>query len=172
MSGTQYIASADSALIRRVLRGFSGGSALEIGAGNGGNLIDLAERFGVVVGTDVVRPEMADWSEKGAQFVLADCASSLRDSTFDLVAFNPPYLRGEIEDRAVDGGPELEAPKRFLKEALRIVKPAGKVVFLLNEEADLGEFERICAALGFRVRKVASERVFFEELAVYVAGKV
>ena len=103
------------------------------------------------------------------QFVLADRATCLRDSAFDLVAFNPPYLREEIVDSAVDGGVDLEVPHRFLDEALRVVKPSGKVVFLLSDEAELGELEMVCAAKRFRAHKVASERGFFEELSVYIA---
>jgi len=169
MSGKQYLASADSALIRKVLRDHSGESALEIGAGNGGNLVELAGHFGLVVGTDIVRPGMTDWRGKGVQFVLADRATCLKDSAFDLVAFNPPYLQGEIVDSAIDGGVDLEVPHRFLDEALRVVKPSGKVVFLLSDEAEFGELEMVCAAKRFRAHKVASERGFFEELSVYIA---
>jgi release factor glutamine methyltransferase len=169
MSGKQYLASADSALIRKVLRDHSGESALEIGAGNGGNLVELAERFGLVVGTDIVRPGMADWQGKGAQFILADGATCLKDLAFDLVAFNPPYLRGEIVDSAVDGGLDLEVPRKFMDEALRVVKPSGRVVFLLSDEADLGGLESVCAAKGFHVSRVASERGFFEGLSVFEA---
>jgi len=171
MTGTQYLASADSALIRKVLGDCSGGSALEIGAGNGGSLVDLAGRFALAVGTDVVRPGMSDWSTEGANFVLADAASCLRDSTFDLVAFNPPYLRERVRDRATDGGLDLGVAKRFLNEALRAVKSSGKIVFLLNQEADIHSFEGMCEERGFRVRKLQSERVFFEELSVYCAER-
>jgi release factor glutamine methyltransferase len=171
MSGTQYLASGDSALIRKVLRDYSGESALEIGAGNGGNLIDLADRFDLVVGTDIVRPGVADWQGKGAQFILADGATCLKDSAFDLIAFNPPYLRGEILDRAVDGGLDLEVPGKFMNEALRVVKPTGRIVFLLSHEADLDRFDRVCITKRFNVRRVAAERGFFEELSVYVAER-
>ncbi len=171
MSETPYLASADSALIRNALSDHTGGSALEIGAGNGGNLVALAGRFLLVVGTDIVRPGMEDWRGKGAEFVLSDGASCLRDSSFDLVAFNPPYLAADIVDRTVDGGIGLEVPKKFMRDALRVVRPTGRVVFLLNEEAEIREFETICSARGFRVRKVASERAFFEELSVYAAAQ-
>jgi methylase of polypeptide subunit release factors len=172
MSGTPYTSSSDSALLRKVLGEHSGGSALEIGAGNGGNLVALAERFRMVVGTDLVRPVMLDWSEKGASFILTDGAACLRDAVFDLVAFNPPYVRAEVVDRTVDGGKDLEVPKEFLQEALRVVRPTGRGVFLLSDEADIHEFEGICSAKGFRVRKVAMERGFFEELSVYLAEPV
>jgi len=169
MSGSHYIASEDSALIREALREHAGGCCLEIGAGNGGNLVDLSKRFGLVVGTDLVRPGMTDWKMKGANFVLADSASCIRPSSFDLVAFNPPYVSAEIEDRTVDGGRDLEVPKMFLKDALRVVKSSGSVVFLLNEEADFSEFENMCKREGRRLERVRSKHIFFGELAVYIA---
>ncbi len=171
MSGTPYLASEDSALIRRVLSGLSGERALEIGAGNCGNLVILAGCFRLAVGTDLIRPGMTDWREEGAELVLSDGASCIRDSSFDLVAFNPPYLRAEVVDRAVDGGEELEVPKKFMRDAVRVVRPTGKVVFLLDQGADVREFEAICAARGFSIRRVASERGFFEELSVYTAAR-
>ncbi len=168
-----YLSAEDSALLRRALKPYSGDACLEIGAGNGGNLVDLSGRFRLVVGTDLQRPGMSDWKESGADFVLADCASCLRSASFDLVAFNPPYLRGPAaEDPEVSGGEGLEVPKRFLADALRAVKRSGEVVFLLNGEADIREFESICSEAGFRLDRVASERLFFEELAVYRARAV
>ncbi len=170
MTGETYLASDDSALLRRALRGFSGGSFLEIGAGNGGGLVELSPRFGLAVGTDVVKPTMSDWKEAGADYVLADGATCLRPSTFDLVAFNPPYLATEPrDDPAVDGGSLLEVPKAFLREALRVVKGNGRIVFLLNDEAKVREFEELCEGNGFSLERVASERGFFEELVVYSA---
>jgi methylase of polypeptide subunit release factors len=170
MSGPRYLAAEDSALLREALRGYAGGASLEIGAGNGGNLVALTRCFQLVVGTDLDRPSMKDWKVEGADFVLADLATCLRSSTFDLVAFNPPYLREEVTDRATQGGEGLEVPKSFLREALRVVKKEGKVVFLLNQEAAVPEFDDICASAGFGLRRVASMKMFFEELAVYEAS--
>jgi len=171
MNGQTYISSEDSALLRSALHGLSGGSCLEIGAGNCGNLLDLRRRFELVVGTDLLRPTTSDWRGKGIEFVLADAASCLRHDAFDLVAFNPPYLDLEVsEDRAVEGGKGLEVPKAFLREALRTVKQTGKIVFLLNDAADVGEFEELCSQKSFVLNRVAARRVFFEELAVYSAA--
>lgn len=171
MTSKPYLASEDSALLRSVLAGYSGRAALEIGAGNGGNLVELSKRFEVVVGTDLSRPEMADWAS-GAEFVLADAAGCVRDRHFDLVAFNPPYLAGEeLGDRTVEGGKALEVPLRFLREALRVVRPDGKVVMLLDDQADMAVFEELCYGLGFSLRRVASKKMFFEELTVYEASK-
>ncbi len=171
MIGKAYISSEDSALLRQALGDYRGESCLEIGAGNGGTLIELTGRFGLVAGTDIARPRMGDWRARGASYILADAASCFRPNAFDLVAFNPPYIPGEVEDRAVDGGQELEAPKRFLEDALRVVKQDGVVVFLLNSEADIEEFEAISAHEGFKLKRLAALRMFYEELVVYAARK-
>ena len=169
MSGDPYLSSEDSALLKEALEGRSGERCLEIGAGNGGNLGLLSRRFSLTVGTDLVRPSMSDWKEAGADFVLADGASCLRDGAFDLVAFNPPYLREEILDPAVDGGSQLEVPKWFLQEALRVVRDDGELLFILNDEANMREFGETCAGAGFALRALGSKGVFFEELTVFSA---
>jgi release factor glutamine methyltransferase len=171
MKSEAYTFSEDSRLLRDALRGFSGRTFLEIGAGNGGTLISMSDKFDVVVGTDLVRPAMDDWKKLGANFIVADRASCLRESSFDLVAFNPPYLRGKVVDRAVDGGENLEVPIKFLEEALRVVKRRGAVLMLLNDEADLSAFREECARSGFDLERVTTRRAFFEELAVYAARR-
>ena len=141
MSQKPYTASEDSALLRRAVSKFSGGSCLELGAGNAGTLIELSRRFAIAVGTDIVRPAMTDWKKARAEFVLGDGASCIRSSTFDLVVFNPPYIVAAVgADPAVEGGELLEVPLMFLKEALRVVKSTGRVVMVLNDGADLGIF--------------------------------
>jgi release factor glutamine methyltransferase len=173
MNASPYLASEDSGLLRKTLSEYSGGSCLEIGAGNAGALVELATRFDTVVGTDLVRPSMLDWKDAGVDFILTHGASCLRSSTFDLVAFNPPYIAATVrDDSAVEGGEGLEVPLLFLREALRVVKSQGKVLMLLNDEADLDEFREVCTGSGFSIERVLSQRVFFEELAVYVASSV
>ena len=171
MNGETYISSEDSALLRTALRGLSGRSCLEIGAGNCGNLVELRGGFELVLGTDLLRPTTSDWRGKGIEFVLTDAASCLRPDAFDLVTFNPPYLAVEVsDDRAVGGGKRLDVPKAFLREALRTVKRTGRIVFLLNDEADVGEFEEMCSEKSFSLTRLTTRRVFFEELAVYSAA--
>jgi release factor glutamine methyltransferase len=165
-----YLSSEDSTLLRKALVGRTGEMALELGAGNGGNLLAMASGFRVVVGTDVTRPGMDDWKGAGVDYVLCDLAACLRDGAFDLVAFNPPYLPSDvIVDAAVDAGGGMGAPKRFLEEALRVVKKSGAVLWLLNDEAEVEEFEEICSRSGFKMKRVAEERMFYESLYVFEA---
>ncbi len=165
-----YLASEDSLLLRRVLQRFSGQSCLEIGSGNGGNLSELVKRFSFVVGTDIAPPEMP---LSGGEFVLADRASCFRDSTFDLVAFNPPYLPSDVlEDLAVDGGRDgVDAAVAFLEEAVRVVKAMGTIVILLSSHNPRERIELICREKGLAMTLADSERLFYENLAVYVIGR-
>ncbi len=164
-----YVASEDSAFLRRQLNGLKGRRALEIGAGNGGNLIELAWGFELVVGTDLTRPSTIDW-KAGADFVLTDLATCFRNEVFDLVVFNPPYLPSEeVDDRAVDAGKEDSVPLSFLREAFRVVSGSGKILFLVAGESSVKHFEKECARKGFRMRMLGREHLFYEELCVYEA---
>lgn len=170
MKSETYISSEDSRILRDALKDYSGERSLEIGTGNGGSLLELRENFDVVVGTDLSRPGMDDWKSAGVNFILADRASCMRPSVFDLVAFNPPYLKGRIDDETVDGGEDLEIPIGFLEHAMRVVKRTGTIVFLLNDDSDIGAIRAICGKSGFELERVVSRNVFFEELTVY-AGR-
>ncbi len=163
-----YLTSDDSNLIRRALKRYSGDCCLEIGAGNGGSLLELEKTFKLAVGTDLLRPERA------SNLVLADRATCFRNSVFDLVAFNPPYLPSEgVDDAAVDGGSDgVEVPISFLKEAIRVVKPAGRIVLLLSSYNPTERLEALCAENGLRMRLVDTMRLFFETLTVYVIERV
>jgi methylase of polypeptide subunit release factors len=131
--------------------------------------LELRKKFDVVVGTDIFKPGMDDWKKEGVSLVLADRASCMRPSVFDLVVFNPPYLKGKTGDDAVDGGEDLGVPLRFLEDAMRAVKGTGTVVFLLNDDTDTESLRAICRKSGFGLEQVASRRVFFEELSIFVA---
>jgi release factor glutamine methyltransferase len=164
-----YPPSEDTATLARVLRSYRGGRCLEIGFGGGAVLQSLVPRFELVVGTDVLSVAQAVSAKGEAEVVLVDRASCFRGGTFDLVAFNPPYLPSErIEDRAVDGGKGgLEVPFIFLEEALRVLKQDGAVVLLLSDEADLDEFRQLCEEKGLRVQEKGRTGLFFENLFVF-----
>lgn len=171
MKRAPYIASEDSALLRKAIEARSGRACLEIGAGNGGTLVKLSKNFELSVGSDIVRPDMEDWSGAGADYVLSDLATCFRDGTFDTVLFNPPYLPSEgIEDPAVDAGRDDEVPLAFLREALRVVKGSGSVIMLLSRENLPDKFRWECEQKGFSLAQIEGRHLFFEEISVYEAS--
>lgn len=167
-----YSSSEDSALLREAVRGYRGGSCLEVGFGSGANLPQLCEQFERVAATDILQSERVKGSSC-VELVFADRATCFRDSSFDFVVFNPPYLPSEsIDDPAVDGGKGgIEIPMSFLDEAVRVVRKSGRIVFLLSSECDLEEFEEHCRRLGVRTRLIRKKRMFYETLSVYEGRK-
>jgi len=173
MRKAPYISSGDSALLRGELAKYAGHLALEIGAGNVGGLITLSRRFNYVVGTDIIRPEMRDWPRSKSDFVLADRATCFKENSFDLVAFNPPYLPSDsVEDIAVDAGTDSEVPLAFFREALRVVKGTGRVVMTLEGETSENKVKEEASSKGFTVKPVCAERRFFETLGIYESFKL
>lgn len=164
-----YQPSEDTSTLARALRGYGGESCLELGFGSGAILQALVPRFRMVVGTDILSVAQAAFAKGEVEVVLADRATCFRNMSFDLVTFNPPYLPSEnVQDTAVDGGKGgIEVPISFLREALRVVKPNGKVVLLLSDEGDIEGFREFCESEGLVVRQVASAGVFFENLLVF-----
>lgn len=164
-----YIPSEDTATLARALRSYSGDACLEVGFGSGAVLSSLLPRFGLVVGTDLVTVAQAASAKGGAEVLLADRATCFRGGVFDVVAFNPPYLPSlDIRDRAVDGGRGgLEVPLRFLEEAMRVVKPGGRVVALLSTESDLETFQGECSRRGLALEEKERTPLFFETLVVF-----
>jgi len=163
-----YLSSEDSSLLREVIGGYSGDSALEIGAGNGGNLSELSKHFRIVAGTDLVAPQFPEG------IVLADRASCFRDMVFDLVAFNPPYLPSAgLEDVAVDGGTNgVEVAISFLEEAVRVLKQRGRIIMLVSSENPIAELKRVCDRMGLNMTLAASKALFYERLFVYVIERL
>jgi len=164
-----YVPSDDTALLIRALSSTWGGSFLEIGFGSGAVLQTLPPRFSAVVGTDIIPLGQARVAKGSAEVFLADRASCFRDGTFDVVAFNPPYLPSEsVQDAAVDGGRGgVEVPIGFLDDALRVVKAEGRILVLLSDHGDLEEFLAHCLASGLSVHEAARARLFYESLVVY-----
>jgi len=163
-------------LLRRIVEGFSAEAALEIGCGVGFVLEELAQRCRWVIGADIDKDALIQAKtrlmNKGfVNFELVHCSSAeaFKAGSFDLVVFNPPYLPSErIEDLAVDGGKGgVEVTLSWLKECARVVKPSGKVVLITSSLASQDLLNKGVGQLGFKIKLIASQPLFFEELYVY-----
>jgi methylase of polypeptide subunit release factors len=65
-----------------------------------------------------------------AAVVVADLAAGLRRASYDLVLANPPWVPTPAGEAIVfaDGGPTgCELPRRFLRDALTLLRPGGAV---------------------------------------------
>lgn len=170
LSVQAYVYNEDSRLMGYVLAKIEGGkSFLEIGTGNGGNLREVVSKFDLVVGTDITSLVDAKRSNPSTELIVADRATCFRSCTFDVVAFNPPYVPSDsISDPSIDGGiGGIEAPLQFLDSAKRAMKREGRILILLSSESNEDAFREYCLNHSLKIKKVGEKTLFFESLAVF-----
>jgi len=167
-----YYSREDSEFFRQELKKYKGENFLEIGVGQCSNLIDLQPNFSLVAGTDL---NLQKQEENGHNLEIfkADRASCFREDSFDVVAFNPPYLPSEaIRDLAVDGGVGgVEVPLAFLQDAKRVLRKDGTILVLLSSESSIPIFREFCGVNNMVPIIVASQKLFFEDLYIFEIRK-
>ena len=172
-----YTYAEDSALLGRFLSSIKQpGDLLEIGVGNGGNLSLALQngRFKNITGTDILHlTSVRHDLPRSIELIKADAATCFRPESFDIVAFNPPYVPSEeIIDPATDGGKGgVEIPLRFLSGALNVLRDDGIVVMILSSEDSLDALEHYCQNKNLEIKKVGQTPLFFETLVLFVINR-
>ncbi len=93
---------------------------------------------------------------------------------FDTIVFNPPYLPadGHKPDMALIGGKKgYEVIQRFLDQAPKHLKPDGCILLLFSNLTHRQKVEEFILYNGLDFKQLASARMFFEELFVYLITK-
>jgi len=181
---TEYIYSPeeDTFLLSRIIQKYSVNNALEIGTGSGLLALELEVNNRFVVGVDLdfnalneLRISIAK-KKTGSRIniICCDSASPFRGDVFDLVVFNPPYLPSEkINDTTIDGGPSgVEISKAWFKDASRILRKDGRIVFLSSSISDVNGLFDYSRKLGFKVNVLKRKQLFFEELLAIEARPI
>ena len=144
--------------------------AIEVGCGPGYLLSSLAEKAWEVIGVDIQYAALAEarrrigeeWSR--THLIQADTLTCLRPSTrYSILITNPPYLPADSEfhDETIHGGPTgAETLVRILEEARRVMRGSYKAIAVVSSLTDTRPFED----MGFKIAKLASHKLFFEEL--------
>jgi len=167
-----YPPSEDSHLLLRALHVEPEGRFLELGTGTGFVAIHAA-KVARAVATDV-NPAAVRLARRNAlanriplAVLRCDLFRGVR-GTFDVIAFNPPYLiermGGDWEERAWQGGLSGEdVILRFLEHARSYLAPHGRIYLLVPSNR-----ERAMAAARehFSIRVAGKRPLFFEELLV------
>lgn len=176
-----YAPAEDSRLLAEaaVERITSGDRVLEVGVGSGFVAARVREATGArVVGSDVNPEACRAARERGLETVRADLVAPFRDSTFDAVIFNPPYLptppeleREDWMERALSGGPDgRRVVEPFLDTVGRVLAPGGRAYLLVSTLTGLDAVRERARANGLAVApEPLREASFpFERLVVLV----
>lgn len=144
-------------------------AVLEVGTGSGVVAEALTGEAEHVVASDVNPAAVDEARSRGLDAVRTDLLDGFR-GPFDLVLFNPPYLPDKEETpddamaTALEGGETgTEVAERFLDDVRRVLSPGGRVLLLASSVSGVKRFEN---RDDFETTRIASDRYFFEELAV------
>ena len=163
-----YLPAEDSILLAECARQYRGRRALEIGVGSGIVAKSLEGNFEIVAGSDIDFQAL-QYCKKHTSAMLACCdAASAFSAEFDLVVSNPPYLPDDnVLDSTVHGGPAgIETTIRFIRSALPLLAPGGRILVVVSSLADASALDRFVAEKKMRKKTVKEKRLFYETLSV------
>jgi release factor glutamine methyltransferase len=112
---------------------------LEVGTGSG-YVAGTISGCTVVTATDINPHAVRTARQEGVEVVRTDLAAGLKNGSFDLILFNPPYLPTDPSERiddwleyALDGGKGgLDVVSRFLREIPLLLAPGGRILLLVS----------------------------------------
>ncbi|WP_136686964.1 HemK2/MTQ2 family protein methyltransferase [Halorhabdus amylolytica] len=173
---TVYGASEDSHLLAEAAADSvePGERALDVGTGSGYVAGALAEAGADVIGSDLNPAACRQAREAGIVAVRANLLNPFRAETFDLVAFNPPYLPadpdtewGDWMGAALSGGEDGRAVvDPFLEDVCRVLRASGRAFLLVSSLTGIDEVREYAAGQDLNSSIVAEESFPFERLVV------
>ncbi|NOY11015.1 MAG: methyltransferase [Archaeoglobi archaeon] len=145
-------------------------SVLEVGTGSGFVSYFLQERCSFLLATDI-NPHAARCARSfGIECVVTDLARGIR-RRFDLILFNPPYLRledwerrGDWLEKAIDGGKDgVEVTVRFLEEIADNLSENGRII-IISSSTTFDPLKDYLSRSKYEWEIVGKKKLFFEEL--------
>jgi len=172
-----YEASEDSFLLSEELKKYlkykdRDIKILDMGAGSGIQA-ETCKQLGFknILTADIDKESIKLLKEKGFKAVCSDLFSSVnKKSKFDLIIFNPPYLPEDKYDKEKDttGGKKgCETIVKFLKQAKKHLEKNGEILLLFSSLSKPEIIIKKAKDLGYKITKLSSKKLFFEELYVY-----
>lgn len=152
-----------------------GAAVLDMGTGSGVGAVFAAGWARRVVAVDI-NPEAVRCArintllhnlEERVDVREGDLFAPVVDEHFDLVLFNPPYLRGTPRSVFEQAIWATDVVERFAAGLGQHLAPGGSALVLLSTIGDLAAFLELFQAHGFVVETVAERDLVTEQLIIY-----
>lgn len=169
-----YEPAEDSYLIEKYVRKYAQGRVLDMGTGSGILALAALEKTNDVLASDINKEAVEYCKKKEINAIVSDLFKKI-SGKFDLIIFNPPYLpKDKKEDKesrvATTGGRRgNEILNRFLKSAGEYLTEDGKILIVVSSLTP--DIEKLIKKYGFNFRLLEKEKIFFEELKVYLINR-
>jgi release factor glutamine methyltransferase len=127
------------------------------------------------INPDAVRCTAANGARNGLSVDcrVSDVFSAVENMTFDVIAWNPPYLPGEpqsLEKAAFFGGDDFDVIRRFAGGLTRHLNNDGAAYTIVSADIDVEKIEGIFSSCGLSVSRAFSARwVLGEKMIVLCA---
>jgi release factor glutamine methyltransferase len=166
----EFLASLlDSNLVRRE------DEVLDMGTGSGVGAVFAAKYARRVVAVDInpaaVRCAGINALINGVQDDIdvrhGDLFGPVHGEKFDLILFNPPFLRGTPTDDRDRAWRSSDVAERFAEGLRQHLRPRGSALVLLSTFGDGGHFLRAFCEQGLGVSVLAERRFVNERLTVF-----
>ncbi len=108
-------------------------------------------------------------SKTTARYTITHLFTRLKNQTFDLILFNPPYLpTEEPADVALDGGPTgRETIDRFLDQLTPHLSQNGQCLLLQTDQNGTEQTQKRLHKNKLTGQIIARQKLFFEELQIW-----
>lgn len=172
-----YNPNDDSYLLLKVIEVEEGERFLEMGSGSGLIAIHAARAGADVLAADI-NPHAVECTRRNAlrndakvEAVQSDLFEKISQS-FDVIAFNPPYLPEEEEPKSwierswSGGGGGTDVSTAFLEHASKHLTPNGRVYIILSSLGGLRSLLRTAREL-YTSTMVEEKHMFFESIFAY-----
>jgi release factor glutamine methyltransferase len=167
-TGAFLASHLDAAFIR-------GGDVLDMGTGSGVCAVFAARHARRVVAVDIneaavlcagINARLNRVAHK-IDLRCGDLFAPLAGERFDLVLFNPPFVRGEPKDDRDRAWRSPDVAERFAAGLSAHLKPGGAALVLLSTYGDANAFLAELARHGFEVCVAAHRRFINERLTLF-----
>jgi methylase of polypeptide subunit release factors len=151
------------------------GRVLDMGTGSGVGALFAARHATHVTAVDIsvaaVRCARINAALNGLEDRIdvrhGDLFAALAGERFDVVLFNPPFVRGAPRSEADRAWRSLDVPERFAAGLRAHLAPGGRALVLLSSFGDASMFLAAFRREALCVRRIAGRRFVNEEFVIY-----